>query len=296
MFYTATDIWAALYRAYNANGDATMEAEVRREFRKAYYELCRGTSWESFRNQIDYDFDEDADGMWLPANLADFDGVGNDTYEWKKATPNGALKANIQARMWYISEYSKVALTSGADITIADGATTFTGGATITAAMIGEYIRFNGQEGVHKLLSVTTIETPYYGDALTGAGTYEVRPIGTKKIKLVAPSGITDTTAATIYYSALPDQIYDGSQLVELPTSEIVEFATLAKLFGIERNTELQDKANRNLYGSKGRYEGALSRAQAMNPEFIMPTAPNTFGGLPAGFGARGRLGNGGTA
>ena len=285
--FNTQDIWDALYDAHDATDDTANQARVRRESRKAYYELCKRISWLQFRDEIEYDFDEVADGMWMPANLIMIDGIGNEEFEWKKATKNGALKTNIQTRMWYIDEFSITPIASGADITIANGSKTLTGGANITADMLGEYIRFDNQSGVHKLLSTTTIETPYYGDALTGAGTYEVRPVGTWKIKLVAPSGIDDTTPATVYYWKFPAQLYDGTQLMELPTSAMLELATSVKVYGLDRTIEIQDSVKKDLYGSKGRYEGEIARAEAMNPEFVMPTAPENFRGNQSGYGAR---------
>ncbi len=289
MFYTFQDILDSLYTTHNADGDSDKEAEVARETRKAYYEMSTEASWEALRDSVEYDFDENEDGMWLPANIAGVDAVGNDEYEWVKATALGAQKDDIQSRMWFISERSTAVLLSGSDITITSGSTSFTGGTGITEDMVGEYIRFDGQSGVHKLTSTTTIEDAYYGDDLSGDGTFEVRPIGTQKIKLVAPQGETDETAATIYFWKLPAQLYDGSQLIMLPTSALLELASSIKLYGIGREFDAQDRVKKDLYGSKGRYEGELQRAKAQNPEFTMPIKPRTVGGLPAGYGARRR-------
>lgn len=287
MFYTAQDIWNSLYEAHNANGDTTKEAQVRRESRKAYYELASEASWEALRDEVEYNFDSVNDGMWLPADLAGINGVGNTHHEWRKASANGALKTDIQERMWYISEIASSALVSGSDITISNGATTFTGGTGITDAMVGEYIRFSGQSGVHKLTSTTTIATPYYGDNLSETGTFEVRPVGTQKIKLVAPGGIIDETPATIYYWKLPAQLYDGTQLMMLPSSALLELGTSVKLYGINREFDAQDRVKKDLYGSEGRYEGEIDRCKARNHEFVMPTKPLTIGGREAGYGAR---------
>lgn len=269
-----------------ATGDANRIAQIKREMRKAYYEIIGMTSWENMRMDLEYDFDESEDGMWLPGDLAGIDCIANSEYEWKKAPESFAANREIQHRMWYYSEINWTPLLTGSDITIENGATAFTGGTGITADMVGEYIRIADQSGVYKLASTSSLETPYYGEYVDG-GNFVVRPEGIKKLKLVAPTGETDTTAATVYYWRFPPQLFDDEQLVHLPTSALLELATLEKIYRIDRDTERANEAKKDLYGSKGRYEGELSRAMAMNPEFIPPIQPDNFAGSPAGWGAR---------
>ena len=283
--FVAEDIIQSLYDQHNSRGDEDKEAQIRREFRKAYYELCARTDWELLRIELEYDLT--GDGIWLPPRFPGILGIGNTENRWKKASKTGALKENAQCRMWYMDEVSFTPVASGADITIVNGATTFTGGASITTDMIGEYIRIDGQSGTYRLASVTELETPYYGDDLTSDGAYEVRPAGSQKLKLATPSGLTDAEDPTIYLWALPAQIYDVTQLILLPSSEMLEQATSVKLFTITRDKDNADAAKKDLHGSKGRYEGSINRAISMNPEFVMPTGPENFAGTAAGFGSR---------
>ena len=288
--FNVKDIWDALYRAHNTSASTDGEArqeEVRRECRKAYFELCSGTSWANMRASVAYSLTDNADGLWLPANTIGIDGVANTEDSWNKGQRPGALNANLQSRTWYIDEYNRTPLVSGTDLAIANGATTFTA-TGITAAMVGEYIRIDGRGDSHLLIAVNEIATPYYGTALT-AGTFEVRPIGTQKIKLVTPTGLSDTGDPVIHIWQLPPQLYDETQVMELPTSALLELATKIKVFSIERDTDSKNGAQKDLYGSKGRYEGELSRARATNPEFMMPVRPKNWGGNNAGYGARPR-------
>ena len=284
--YTAKDIWDSLYEQHNAEDDANKKAQIRREVRKAYHELSGRIPWRTMIDEVEYDLTANADGIWMSPDLCDIIGVGNSEERWSKATKRGALKDNIAVRMYYEDDVSFTPIASGADITISSGATTFTGGASITADMVGEYIRFAGQDTSHKLASTTSIETPYYGDDLTGSGAYEVRPAGSKKIKLVTPSGLSDSENPVIYFWAKPSQLYVESQLMLLPTSALLELGASVKIFTIEKNKAMADDAKKDLYGSKGRYEGELSRAEAMNPEFIMPGQPVSYVGTAAGFGS----------
>jgi hypothetical protein len=236
--------------------------------------------------QIDYAFSSSANGMWLPGDLAGIDCVANTEYEWRKAPESFAANADIRERMWYISEINWTPLLSGSGLTIVDGATSFSGTTGITSDMIGEYIRISDQSGVYKLETVNSLSSPYYGSNVA-AGTFVVRPEGIKKIKLVAPDGDTDTESATIYYWRYPPQLYTGTQMMHLPTSALVELATLVKIYRIDRDAERGNDAKKDLYGSKGRYEGELSRAEAMNPEFVSPIQPCNIRGGMAGWGAQ---------
>lgn len=285
--YTAKDIWDSLFETLNATHDDELKKKIKRECRKAYYELCRATSWEHLREEVQYRFNPDDDGMWLPADLAGIDCVANKEHVWKKSQKSYAENANIQARMWFIDERSHAPLVLGNNISIKNGEADFTGAENITDEMAGEYIRIGGQDGVYKLESRNKLSTPYYGDDLA-SGEYEVRPGTVQKIKLIAPYGEIDTTPAKIYYWRLPSQLYDESQLVLLPTSTILELLTSIKIYNILRMVDMKNSAQKDLYGSKGRYDGELSRAIALNPDFVPPIQPDNHLARPAGWGARG--------
>lgn len=46
--FTAGDTWKGLFEQFDAKDNDMMDA-VKRESRKAYYELCAAASWESMR-------------------------------------------------------------------------------------------------------------------------------------------------------------------------------------------------------------------------------------------------------
>lgn len=278
-------IWDALFDQFNAKDD-DRKKQIMRECRKAYYELCGVTSWENMRSQVVYAYDESADGMWLPADLIGIDGVTDGESVWNKSNPPGAANKSSQAKLWFVSERCKTPVVSGSTLEIQDGATAFTGATGITAAHIGEYIRIGDQSAVYKLASATTLETPYHGDVQTAAY-FEVRPVGTQKIKLLSEEAEIDRTAATIYYWRFPEQLYSETQLMQLPTARVLELATAIRVNGIDRDTDAKDDAQKDLYGSKGRYEGELSRALSMNPEFVLQIIPKNKNGISAGWGAR---------
>ena len=275
----------SLYRTFNCE-DNDSKDEIQREVRKAYYELCGATSWEHLRDSILFAYNEGVDGMWLPADLIDVDCVSDGEHLWSQTSMSGALNYRCAAKLWYIAEHNRTPLVAGKGIKISDGSKTFTGAPEITAAMTGEYIRIGSQSGAYKLASATTLETPYYG-AKQISGTFSVRPIGTKRIKLLTEDAQTDATPATIFFHRFPAQLYSDDQPVMLPRSDILELAVKEKMFDITLQTDLKNSVQKDLYGSKGRYEGKLQKAIAENPDFVPPVTPLNRTGQPAGWGAR---------
>ena len=54
--YAIKDIWDSLFETLNATHDYERQRKIKRECRKAYYELCRTTSWEHLREEVQYQF------------------------------------------------------------------------------------------------------------------------------------------------------------------------------------------------------------------------------------------------
>jgi hypothetical protein len=279
------DILKALYRTFNAETNDAKD-EILRECQKAYYELCGATSWEFLRGQVDYAYDESVDGMWMPADMIGIDCITDGETLWKKTNMSASLNKNALNKQWFMSGINQTPLLAGRGIQISAGDTAFTGATGITAAMTGEYIRIAGQPAVYKLASATTLETPYYGPKQMAA-TFEVRPVGTKKIKLLSEYGETDKSTPTVYIWSYPAQLYGAEQLVVLPSSALLEIAVRVKMYSLLREDEMKNSAYKDLYGAKGRYEGELTRTIAANPDFIPPVRPESSSGKPAGWGAR---------
>lgn len=284
--FPVKDIMASLYETFNAT-DEERQAKIFAELREAYYELCRITSWEALRDTLTYVYDADADGMWLPADVIGIDCVTNGTNIWSKAGPTAGLDVNCIEKRWVINDVSRTALVFGKGLRITSGETTFSGVSGITSAHIGESVRIGAENAFYTLKSATELETPYYGPTQTSAA-YYVRPAGTKKIKLLAEYSATDETeGVTIFCWRLPEQLFSEDHMCLLPRADILELATAEKIYGTTREVELKNSVQKDLYGSKGRYQGKLDMAIADNPEFIPPRIPLNRHGAARGYGAR---------
>jgi hypothetical protein len=277
----------SLKQKFNVS-DPVDEERLWNLMREAYYELCREISWEALRDKIQYSYDKDEDGMWLPSDLIDIDCVADSKNIWRKSSNSFADDETSVEEKWVIAEVAKRPLVSGTGINITQGATSFTGASAITSAHIGEYICIGSENAFYKLASATKLETPYLGPTQKSAY-FAVRPAGTKRIKLFAAYGVADETAPYIYFWRLPDQLYKEYQMMMLPRADILTLATAEKMYDISGEIESKNSVQKDLYGSKGRYEGKLDKAKAANPEFIPPIRPlNNLGSL-AVWGARAR-------
>jgi len=275
----------SLKRQFNISTDAK-EANLWDLVREAYYELCGEASWSDMRDSITYTYDSDEDGMWLPSDLIGIDCVTNGEHIWRKSGKASALDENSIEKKWFVSDVAQRALVSGTDITINNGEASFSGASSITSAHVGEYIRIGSDNAFYKLASATELATPYLGADRAGAA-YAVRPAGTQKIKLVKEYGVTDETAATIFFWRYPEQLYAETQLMLLPRADVLELAVAEKHYAETREVEMKNSVQKDLYGSKGRYAGKLDLAKAANPEFVAPIKPVNSTGRIAGWGAR---------
>lgn len=284
--YSLKPILATLQRQFKITEPLDTE-NLWEVIREAYYELCGEASWEALRDSVTYSYDADEGGMWLPADMIGIDCVTDGIYEWRKSSAAAASDQYSTEKKWYVT-IAKTPLVSGTGMKIDDGDTTFSNASGITAAHIGEYVRIGGENAYYKIASATTLETAYRGPNQYNAS-YEVRPTGTKKIKLVKEDGDNDATEATIYFWRYPAQLYKESDYMLLPRADILELSVAEKLFNESNEIDQKNSVQKDLYGSKGRYEGKLDKAKAINPEFLPPIRPINNDGMSAGYGARRR-------
>jgi hypothetical protein len=268
--FALRDILESLYETFNAATPERMLL-IQRELREAYYELCRKTSWESMRDSIVYRYNEADDGMWLPSDVIGVDCVTDGESVWNQSGVTASLDKQSCEKKWFFAETARTPLVFGKGININSGSSEFTGAPLITANHVGMYVRIGAENAVYQLASATTLTTVYRGPTIK-SGEYHVRPV---------------TTAATIFVWRYPEQLYADDQVCVLPRADVLELATAEKMYSHSREIELLNSVQKNLYGSKGRYDGKLDMAIADNPDFVPPILPRNNAGRRAGYGAR---------
>lgn len=283
--FALKNILDSLYETFNATTE-DRKARIQSGLREAYYELCRKTSWEPLRDKIVYQYSEADDGMWLPSDVIGVDCVTDGESVWNQSGVTASLDKQSVEKKWFFAETARSPLVFGKGIEINSGSSTFSGAASITEAHIGMHIRIGSENAFYELASATTLTTAYRGPTIK-SGEYSVRPPGTKRIKLLTEGAATDRTEATIFVWRYPEQLYSEDQVCMLPRADILELATAEKMYSQSKEIELLNSVQKNLYGSKGRYDGKLDMAVADNPDFVPPILPRNRTGLRAGYGAR---------
>ena len=259
-------IWHALP---SGTSDKPLVNRVWRQLNYEYFELCRKVSWQGLRvgTPLSLDFTgADSTGLWLPSDLFGIDlawDADNEVRFWEKEKHAAQLTEEVGYR-FYRYFPSRSDLHAGTDLIVQKGGSSFTS-ASLTAAgteVDGEYVTFDDEPGWYEISSDTTPFTftpTYYGDNKTSKN-FAVRPWqSTQKVCIVDPAEdlLYDRTLS-VYYWRAPVALYRESDMVLLPSAEILKLRTLRAI------PETRDRAG----VSKSMLEEAMDDAVRSNPRF----------------------------
>ena len=259
-------IWHALP---GGTSNKDLVRRVWRQLNYEYFELCRKVSWQGLRVGTPLSLDytgADSTGLWLPSDLFGIDLVwdsDNDQRFFEKEQAPAQLTEEVGYR-FYRYFPSRSDLFSGTDLIVQKGGSSFTS-ASLTAAgtaVDGEYVTFDDEPGWYEISSDTTPFTftpTYYGDNKTNK-TFSVRPWqSTQKMCLVDPAEdlLYDRTVS-VYYWRAPVALYRESDMILLPSAEILKLRTMRAIH--------QTKGNASV--SKGMLDEAMDDAIRSNPRF----------------------------
>ncbi len=145
-----------------------------------------------------------------------------------------------------------------------------TGYARTTSTLVGEYARFATEPGFYRITSedaaykVFGISPAYLGPSIDGnqgdaTSSYSIRPAGTKKLAVLDSDGDFDDDAdLTVYFSQYPPPLYEGNQVILLPSDEPLRLRALSVLAG--------SITARDSYARQ--YDEALGKMKSMSPDF----------------------------
>ena len=253
-----------------------------RVLNQVYFDLCSKYSWYALRATKDIDFTSaTSSGLWLPANLLGIDEVRDYANEITYIPiDQGGYDPRDRGYRYKRFVGSETALyESGEDLTIGSEKTSFTCPALqalITNATIstvkGEFASFSSEPGLYEITNNVepfTIAVSYNGDDLDDKG-ISIRPEGTEKISLIDPDeAVVDDATVTIHYWKLPRPLYRDVDPVVLPTSELLELATLIKMPEAKRARPI----------SANQVEEVLQDALRINPNHRSSNYPSDVAG-----------------
>jgi hypothetical protein len=257
---------ANIIDAVRGRSDKPMQDKIWRMLNSEYFLLAREHSWEDMRKEpISVDMNDDTgEGVWLPSDLIGIDLVFDDDNKIEFIEKNRA-DANLDEDMfkYFTFRGSEDELFSGTDAVVATGGTSFTSDALVAdgESVDGEYVAFGDCQSYHKISGNSSpfeFTPSYTGPSLSG-GDFFIRPRNTKKIRIMDPDEnyLTDRTVQ-VYYWAYPRPLLKTTDLIMLPTTEILELRVISKL--------PEAKPNRPI--SQAQVDRSLVEAIRMNGDF----------------------------
>ncbi|HNR95084.1 MAG TPA: hypothetical protein PKM67_11190 [Kiritimatiellia bacterium] len=232
----------------------------------AYYDLAGSASWVALRRKIAL-VSIPTGGYWLPGNLAGIDRIwdadGNDYPIRELGNTFNESDARYRA---VISEVCREPLVYQRGVSIDSGTKALAFDPAISQATIGEYIAFGKQLGCYYVETADTLELTYYGPTINNEF-FQIRPIGTKKLKLIDYNGDDLAATVNIAYWQYPPPLYADHEIIQLPTTEALFYKTLMRLNQFKRN----EGRAKNLQND---YAVAYSDMLARNPAYEVFNAP----------------------
>ena len=220
--------------------DKAMKERVWRYLNQEYLAICQRVSIQGLRLDIDISFSSvGTTGVYLPSDLLGIDRVRDNTNDIEFIPRNeSGIQPDEDSYRYYRYKPESSALLRDDDVIIDKKAATFTSVSTSALVAAGtdvtdEYVRLGSEFGMYKItnnVSPFAIEPTYYGPDLT-EGDIRIRPKETEKLVIVNKSQtpLQDRTV-TVYYWKMPQPLYDNSDIIELPITEVLELRVLRRM------------------------------------------------------------------
>lgn len=271
-------VWETLQEAMRLYSDDDL-SQLKKRTNAAYFRLCEMADWQRTRRSVSITAAGSTDGVLLPADLIGVLAVrDSDFYEYQPCDEQDMGADYPYPRRSYAFRQAAVEpLYAGKAFTIAKDSATFSATPAVTAAMVGEYMRFDTDPGYYKIVSTTTLATTYRGPDIQSK-VYVVRPATARRIILYDDAGALASGTFTVHYWAYPEPLWQEWQLPVIPSVRALELLVTIDALGTK---EKQEKTADN-YRAEFREE--LSRMRNMNPRFVAPKAAMGNDGYRVGF------------
>jgi len=253
---------------------------VRQVANSRYFDIVRAFPYGAFRRLSENQTYDGTDGLRLPACLAGildiWDSEGN-VYQERTRDQIVVTNSDLVPR-WYVSSVSAARLRILEKMDLDHGETTVAGG-TFTAGEVGEWIAIDRWPAVWQVLTTSSI-TPAWGGEDQTSKPIQVRPAGSKVIKLVDEQGDALGDATDISYSwwRMPMPLFQDHDMVLLPAQRPLELAILVTMLD-------RDKRREDANAFRQEMAEEIAKMLGMEPEAHVPGLPQDLTGLTAGYG-----------
>lgn len=281
----AGPVLTQLYKSLKAS-DAGDKKAALGYFNLAYFDIARRLSWQELRRSRTITFDGTTPAV-LPSNLAGIDGLYDTTRKrifGRREKSQTAIRSDASDR-YYIDGVTNAALLyvagDGAGVTVANGATAATYNPALSKSYAGEFMVIEDRLGFYELDANNNLVEPLMDEAVDQAW-FQIRPRGTQQMMAVNCDGSPFVGSLVLDYWTLPTPIFDGSQVINLPTSDALLTKTRCDYFQLEN---IDYKAANELLKRLPQLDAAMESA---NPAYLAPAVPeNRFGQKRSMWGAQ---------
>ena len=270
------DIFTELVSAMRAEDNDPEQEKALRRVNMKLREIARLDSWAEMREKIELSYASTP--IQLPSNLLGIDLVWDDTAEIQYHDRNRAASEALETAYRYYTYPVGANLAQVNDVAINQDGNTFVSEALEALGLTtdDEWFYVDGVEQYYQITSnVGSLYT--FAPAFRGTGNINnaritVRPKTTLMLELVGPYGIEMQNATIdLHYWAMPDSLRDASDIVPLPTSDVLILSTLASLPEARKDRPVSDT----------KVKEATNKALSMNPDRPRARVPMGINGKP---------------
>jgi len=256
------DVFTELKSAMRAENNIPEQDKALRRVNIKLREIAKLDSWAEMRQKIELSYSGSA--VQLPSNLLGIDLVWDDDTEVEYHDRNRAASEAPETASRYYTYPVGSNLAQVDDVAINQDGTTFVSDDLLALGLTtdDEWFYVDGVWQYYQITSnvdnLYTFAPAYRGRGNLNAARITVRPKTTLMLQLVGPYGV-EVSSATIdlHYWAMPDMLRDDSDIVPLPTSDVLVLSTLASLPEARKDRPVSDK----------KVLEATEKALSMNPD-----------------------------
>jgi len=221
--------WRSIQKALNLNGTNDLEL-IKEETNPIYFEFCRELAFAPLRRVTNVSVGADT-GIQMPGDLMGVIRVKDqdrDNQDYWRTTEEQRYQFDGR-RKWYWKQ-DEIVPDFGSDVTIDNGTQTMSGiTPAITAAQVGEYIRFSDEPGIYQIASTTTIAKRYRGPRISRKP-YRINPLGVGSLVVTESDGTFAANDVSVHYWESPTPLWDPEQDTVLPTNRALELRIMMVL------------------------------------------------------------------